>query len=175
MQLDVLRELRQHVGSVSIYDIHEQLVRLNDVKLQDVTGALTLLRTDMGILASFVARATIQENCARCLKQVDCALDVAFEEEYIPVIDAETGARFRGNDSEEQFSIGPDFLLDLREGLRQYVLMSEPAKPLCRPDCAGICAACGSELNSAHCTCTPEIDERWGTLERLGMDKGKGS
>lgn len=175
MQLSVLRELHLRVGSVSIYDIQEQVVRLNDVDLQRVTGVLTLLRTDIGILASLVASATIQENCARCLRQVDCGLDITFEEEYIPVVDAETGARLLGNDSEEQFSIGADFLLDLREGLRQYVLMSEPTKPLCRPDCAGLCATCGTELNSAQCTCTPATDERWGTLERLEMDTGKGS
>jgi uncharacterized protein len=175
MQLSVLRELRQRVGSVSICDIQEQLVRLNDVELRGVTGALTLLRTDIGILASFVASATIQENCARCLTQVECALDITFEEEYIPVIDAETGARLLDNDSEEQFSIGPDFVLDLREGIRQYVLMSEPAKPLCRPDCAGLCATCGAELNGARCTCTPATDERLETLEGLEMDTGKGS
>jgi len=175
MQLNVLRELRERVGSVSVYDIQEQLVRLDDVELQGVTGALTLLRTDMGLLASFAAGSTIQENCSRCLRQVHCALDITFEEEYIPVVDAETGARLLGNDSEEQFSIGPDFLLDLREGLRQYVLMSEPTKPLCRPDCAGLCATCGAELNGAQCTCTPATDERLETLEGLEMDTGKGS
>jgi uncharacterized protein len=175
MQLNVLRELRQRLGSVTTYDIQEHALRLTDIQLQGVTGMITLLRTDRGILVSFTAKATIQEKCARCLKEAECTLDVDFEEEYIPVIDAATGERLPDSDSEEQFSIGPDFLLDLREVLRQYVLMSQPANPLCGPNCAGLCAGCGSDLNDTQCTCTPEIDERWGALVRLEMDTGKGS
>ena len=175
MQLNVLRELRQRIGNVTTYEIQEHSLQLSDTQLQGLTGSLTLLRTDVGLLVSIAATATIHENCVRCLKESDCPLDLDFEEEYIPVIDATTGERLHCNDSEDQFSIGTDFLLDLREGLRQYVVISEPAKPLCRPDCAGLCANCGADLNCAPCDCTMEMDERWGALSGLRVNKNEGS
>ncbi len=174
MQLNVLRELRQRVGSVATYDIEERLLRLNDIQLGALTGTLTLLRTDQGLLASMIATATIQERCARCLAETACTVKIDFEEEYIPVVDAATGARIRISEAEDQFRICPDFTLDLREGLRQYVLMSEPAKPLCRPDCAGLCLVCGADLNVGACGCAGEADSRWGTLARLQVKDRKG-
>src|SRR5712692_7171898 len=170
MQINVLRELRQRLGAVSTYDIHERSFHLSEIELEDLVGVLTLLRTDLGILVSVAASATIQQNCARCLRETNCPLDVDFEEEYIPVIDATTGESLRGHESADQFRIGPDFLLDLREGLRQYVVISEPAKPLCRPDCAGLCPRCGADRNNTQCECTPETHERWGALSALRVN-----
>src|SRR5713101_242041 len=175
MQINVLRELRQRLGAVTTYEIRERSVHLSDIQLQDLAGVITLLRTDLGILVSVAASATIQQNCARCLKEANCPLDVDFAEEYTPVIDATTGERLHGDESEDQFRIGPDYLLDLREGLRQYVIISEPAKPLCRPDCAGLCPGCGADRNNTQCECTPETHERWGALSALRVNKNEGS
>jgi len=164
MQINVLRELRQPVGGVLVFDVAERRVKLEDVELGDLVGEVRLLRTDRGLLASLEAKATMRERCARCLGSTECPLQVHFEEEYIPVLDANSGARIRIIAEEEGFRIGPDFVLDLREPLRQYVLMSEPFKPLCRPDCAGLCPSCGADLNKGSCGCTPDADERWGVL-----------
>ncbi len=175
MQLNVREELRQRVGCVATYDVRERRLRLHDVELEDLAGRVTLLRTDRGLLVSIEATATLRERCSRCLSEADRLLKISFEEEYVPLIDATTGARVRIDKSEEVFRIGPDFVLDLREGLRQYVLMSESAKPLCRPDCAGLCAECGADLNQRSCECKPEIDTRWGALAGLKAQEGEGS
>jgi uncharacterized protein len=43
-----------------------------------------------------------------------------------------------------------------------------PMKPLCKEDCAGLCATCGKDLNKVKCKCTQEeIDPRWAELLKL--------
>ena len=60
--------------------------------------------------------------------------------------------------------------IDLGSILREELLLSVPGKPLCRPDCKGICGGCGAELNTEACTCKPEIDPRWDALKDLKFD-----
>jgi uncharacterized protein len=41
-------------------------------------------------------------------------------------------------------------------------------KPLCREDCAGLCASCGEDLNLGKCDCKQEeMDPRWAELLKL--------
>ena len=62
-------------------------------------------------------------------------------------------------------------VLDLHEVLRQYVIADGPMKPLCRPDCPGLCQHCGINLNQGRCECgAGQRDERWTALAAL-LDK----
>ena len=46
--------------------------------------------------------------------------------------------------------------------------MALPMKPLCKPDCKGLCPSCGKDLNLGACGCTHEtIDPRWEALKAL--------
>ena len=167
MQVNVLRELRQSIGAVSAVDFDEDIVRLDGLELRGLSGSVSMLRTDRGLLVTLNAETRAIERCSRCLKEIETPLEIAFEEEYVPVVDANTGARVRAALAPDTFRIGPDFVLDLREGVRQYILMSEPAKPLCRPDCPGLCPNCGADLNQGSCRCSPEGDSRWQALAGL--------
>lgn len=175
MRLHVAQQLRQAVGTVLTLDLHEDSVAVDDALLRGLTGSATLLRTDRGLLVSLRATATVDERCSRCLADASCSINIDFEEEYMPVIDAATGAPVRLPEPGDLFRIGPDFVLDLREGLRQYTLISEPAKPLCKPDCAGLCLNCGADLNEGPCRCPPQVDERWQALAGLRNTDKEGS
>jgi len=174
MQLNVLQELRHNLGAVTTYDVTEPSVRFEDSELKGVSGTLTLLRTDRGLLATLKLQASASERCARCLVEADCPVEMEFEEEFMAVVNPNTGARVRLSNDEETFRIGPDFVLDLREPIRQYGLMAEPAKPLCRPDCAGLCPTCGSNLNEGACGCAPVVDERLSVLAGIDVTDEKG-
>lgn len=44
----------------------------------------------------------------------------------------------------------------------EAVVMSEPRKVLCRPDCKGLCPTCGKNLNDGKCDCQqnkPQVGE----------------
>jgi uncharacterized protein len=175
IQLNVLQELRHDVGSESTYEINEPAFRLDGSELTGVTGTLSLLRTDRGLLASFKVDAIMREKCARCLSEADCPVRLEFEEEFVSQVDPNTGARVRLASGEEAFRIGPDFVLDLDEPIRQYGLLAEPLKPLCRPDCAGLCPSCGANLNDGPCGCEDGVDERLRVLATIDLNDRKGS
>ncbi len=43
-----------------------------------------------------------------------------------------------------------------------------PMKPLCRPDCKGLCPTCGADRNETACSCEePTADSRWAALAAL--------
>jgi DUF177 domain-containing protein len=58
--------------------------------------------------------------------------------------------------------------LDLSGWARDGLVLALPDKILCRPDCAGLCAVCGGDLNSEpHAHEGEEADPRWAALADL--------
>jgi uncharacterized protein len=67
----------------------------------------------------------------------------------------------------EAFELSGD-QLDLRDAVRELVLLDAPSTPLCRPDCAGLCLVCGANLNDGACGCAAApADPRWAALDGL--------
>ncbi len=175
MLIPVAQLLQQGVGTVTTIDLQEPSLTVEDTILRDLTGVATLLRTNRGLLVSLHMEATVHERCSRCLIEVSWPVNIDLQEEYIPMIDALTGARVRLDEPGDLFRIGADFVLDLREGVRQYTLISEAAKPLCKPDCAGLCPDCGADRNEGACDCSPQVDERWQRLSDFSTTDKEGS
>jgi DUF177 domain-containing protein len=59
--------------------------------------------------------------------------------------------------------------LETRPILTEQLHLDIPMKPLCREDCAGLCAGCGTNLNTGSCSCKAESDPRWRALEELKL------
>jgi len=58
--------------------------------------------------------------------------------------------------------------VDLEQMTREALVIDLPSAPLCRDDCAGICASCGADLNLSPCGCPAETaDPRWAALDVL--------
>jgi uncharacterized protein len=58
--------------------------------------------------------------------------------------------------------------LDLSAWARDALVLGLPDKILCRPDCAGLCAVCGQDLNvDWHTHDDVEPDPRWAALSEL--------
>lgn len=155
------------MGYQAHYDLGQPYLHLDDVLLADLTGSMSLLRTDRGLLVSVVATATVSDTCSRCLANIRYRLSFDFQDEYLPTVDVFTGLPLPIPDDADNFLIGADFFLDLDEALRQYKVMAEPAKPLCKADCRGLCPQCGHNLNLGPCPCPRERDSRWGALQGL--------
>jgi uncharacterized protein len=59
-------------------------------------------------------------------------------------------------------------LLDLDRWAQDALVLAMPLRVLCREDCAGLCATCGTDLNHDTCSCVTEtVDERWSALRAL--------
>lgn len=61
-----------------------------------------------------------------------------------------------------------DHVLDLGDMLREQFYLALPMRPLCRPDCRGLCASCGIDRNVDTCQCkTDWVDPRLSGLKAL--------
>jgi len=62
--------------------------------------------------------------------------------------------------------------IDLSELLREQFYLVLPMKPLCRPDCKGLCSQCGVNLNIETCQCSVQWeDPRLAGLKALITDR----
>lgn len=57
----------------------------------------------------------------------------------------------KGDDFSESFYRGD--VIDLGQLIEEQFYLALPMKPLCRPDCKGLCSHCGTNLNVASCDC----------------------
>lgn len=106
--------------------------------------------------------------CARCLEPVECFVqddvDLVFRPEG-----ADRGPAERSiSTSDTEIGYYQNGGLALEDVLREQVLLSLPARTLCREDCKGLCPGCGRNLNSEACTCgAAPADPRWNALADL--------
>ena len=64
---------------------------------------------------------------------------------------------------------GEDFV-DLTPQMREDIILELPQRALCQPDCKGLCAVCGRDLNEGVCGCKVEKEDlRWQALSRLKL------
>src|SRR4030042_1111376 len=160
MRFDVTALLRAPVGSVQTYRLEgESGPSTTDALEEPVTGSVSLLRTSEGILATAHLQVRVADSCGRCLKPVSVPLEVDFQEEYLPTVDHDTGSRLAVAEAGDGFVIDDRQVLDLTEAVRQYGVAVQPLQALCRPDCKGLCPACGQALNRGPCSCDAEAAE----------------
>jgi uncharacterized protein len=110
-----------------------------------------------GVLVSGRARARMAGECVRCLGKVSGTAFADFQELYA----------YLGGDADEEAARVEGDLVDLEPLLRDAVVTALPWQPTCRPDCPGLCPACGVPLadDPAHQHEAP--DPRWAALQAL--------
>ena len=106
--------------------------------------------------------------CARCLEAVEHRLKGQYDVLFRP-LGVDGGEREHSiGASETEIGYYQDGGLLLEDVLREQVLLSLPARTLCREDCKGICPRCGANGNAAPCTCEDApADPRWNALGDL--------
>jgi len=168
MQINVSQLLKESIGSSRKYEMDEKIDIAENKHDRTVSGNISLLRTQRGILVRGGLRTELELTCSRCLSAFDYPLRINFEEEYIQTIDINSGLPLRPSDEPGLFIIDEHHVIDLREAVRQYAMLAVPMKPLCREDCAGICPEGGRNLNQGPCGCpVPTVDSRWSKLTNL--------
>jgi len=46
-----------------------------------------------------------------------------------------------------------ELTIDLDPAIREEIILDYPIKPLCSPECKGLCPRCGQSLNEGGCSC----------------------
>jgi uncharacterized protein len=125
------------------------------------------------VRASGSYRADAQAECDRCLKPVAVRVGGDFDLSYRWSEGAGTrGGRDEHELREEDLDVDEleGAVLDTRDVAREQVELAAPIQTLCAEACAGLCPACGADLNLAPCDCADrEIDPRWDALRKIKM------
>jgi uncharacterized protein len=105
--------------------------------------------------------ASLNGPCMRCLSPAQPVFEVIAREVSQP-----------GEGEELESPYVADGVLVLKAWARDALALTVPTQVLCRPDCAGLCAVCGTDLNEAgngH-SHEREPDPRWSKLSELHFD-----
>jgi len=112
-------------------------------------------------------QATAQQSCSRCLDTIVARVEPAVDLQFEPAPSGRHGQTELGRDDLEVDFYYAD-ILDVGELLRSETDLALPMKPLCRPDCRGLCPVCGAHKNVTECRCeTRGTDPRLAPLEAL--------
>lgn len=120
---------------------------------------LTVQRAVSGDVFRLRLATVVSGPCMRCLGPAELPVEVAARD-----YEAEDGAA----PAELHAEYLRDGELDLSAWARDQIAFALPDQIACRSDCAGLCPACGKDLNvEPHVHEDEVVDPRWAALESL--------
>lgn len=165
MKLD-LKQLRAHPGERLAFhertalhesDFHEPVILHGALEVE----GWAVWRPQEVVELELALAIELDQVCSRCLTPV--AKRIAHREQLA----------LRGTPELQLLADAFSYVIgepqiDLTPILVGFVLEHLDAKPLCRPDCLGICPVCGADRNRAPCACETRArrDPRLAALER---------
>lgn len=142
------------------------------VKLDDHSDTahvfIRISRIGKIIFAEGTVKISATLRCSRCLEDFSYPMDLTFNEEYTPAGESLEEKEYELTEKELDLDFFSDEEIDISEIVTEQVLLAVPMKPLCSPECPGMCPVCGKDLNEGKCNCrTDRVDPRLSPLERL--------
>jgi uncharacterized protein len=127
---------------------------------------LTARSVGEGVYLRGRLRTTVRHACRRCLSSVDVAVDDMVDLLFEPLGPDDEGAEGEVYPLPER---GDE--LDLRDAVREQLLLRAPEFALCREACKGLCPQCGADLNDDPCDCVPvPAESPWDALKNVKFD-----
>jgi len=172
-----LSDLFSEVGKELFFE-EEFIPHFSDLFfLEPVHIKLKLTNLGKEVLVKGSFKTKIQLVCSRCLKEFPYNLTTKVEETYLwnaPIQRViSSGDVIKLQEDDFKFILEKESLF-LDPLVEENIRLSLPVKPLCRPDCKGLCPVCGHDLNLGPCECSKEdkVDPRWEPLKKLLDKKG---
>jgi uncharacterized protein len=104
-----------------------------------IDATVDVSRTSTGYALRLRFATELRGPCVRCLEPAASALEIDSREVDQPA----------ANDEELRSPYVTDGNLDVGRWANDALVLAFPTQPLCREDCAGLCAVCGESLNDA--------------------------
>ena len=161
--VNVVGLLKAPIGATRSYRLLLDTLEVDgETVSRQISGEVRLTRVHDAVIASVEANGVARLECVRCLREYDQPFEIAFDEEYRQTVDVRTGLDLglNGGDDALVSWIDENHELDLREPLRQEILVALPMRPECGPDCPGPDRIAGDENDDA-------VDERLAALASL--------
>jgi DUF177 domain-containing protein len=94
----------------------------------------------------------LELTCSRCLEPFQLPVNASFDVRYLPQSE-NTGEEREVEADDLSDAFYRDEQIDLGQLMEEQFYLALPMKPLCRQDCKGLCASCGTNLNEETCGC----------------------
>lgn len=144
-----------------------RLERPELLSLEPVSFTGTLQKADPGFVLTGDLEVAGQVACARCLAAVPFSRRGEVSWVFAP-------AHRRPTDEETELTASDldvvwydDYVVPFDPLVEEQLQLELPMKPLCRPECRGLCSRCGVDRNQTPCDCRDEGDERLAKLKSL--------
>ncbi len=150
-------------------------IEFSDAKLRQASpleteGSVELLGNTLGeIRVKGHLNVAMEADCDRCLELARMPLDTDFDLFYRPEPETgQSGDEIEIDEGESQIAFYAGDGLELKEILREHILLSLPMQRVCNDGCKGICPVCGQNRNLVTCGCAVKpADDRWAALKNL--------
>jgi uncharacterized protein len=153
-------------AGITTYELSASAERLKlpDFFSGEAVAQVSLEKTAWQIVAAINVHADASFDCDRCTEHFVQRIEVSYTTVYTWT-EPEGGIE----EGEDVYVLGDgQKVIDLSETVHEYLVLGVPIKHLCREDCLGLCAVCGTNLNERLCGCRPdEGDSRWSALQKL--------
>ena len=148
MKIHVNRIPEEGLKEHAVYDPAALDVERDDIRLSrsfEVDAAIALV--DRELVVNVDIHCALRMTCGRCLEPFEVAISPRAVFTY---------------------NVHPNDIIDITEDLRQEIILAYPMLPVCRPDCRGLCAVCGQNLNERSCDhpagSSPAEESRGGSI-----------
>lgn len=143
--INVVALLKAEMGARRTYEVRLDAVPIGeDLTAREIEGEVRLTKLRDRILVAGSFDANVELECVRCLTNYGQAVATEFSEEYWQTVDVRSGVSVHPEDlptedpdDEERFTIDERHELDLREALRQHLVLALPMRPDCGDECPG--------------------------------------
>ena len=164
-------DLAEMEGQARPIDISIPAEELNleetDLRLTGDVRALGEIRKGAGqINVSGSITAPAELDCTRCLEPISRDLTIDFAVGFVAPENFATDKEREVSPDDLDIDVLDGSQIDLKELVREQILLNLPEQALCTPDCKGLCPKCGENRNLIDCRCDlEETDPRWAALK----------
>lgn len=133
MKIDIDQVPAEGLEVNQSYDPHSLKLETEEIKFLGplmFSGGIT--RQDSNLRIKGGITTNIEFLCSRCITRFKKKVTKDFEVNYFLI---------------------KEKIVDITDDICQEIILEYPLKPLCRPDCKGLCMVCGQNLNEIECGC----------------------
>lgn len=121
-----------------------------------------------GIYVHGTLRTHLEGECSRCLDPVEQDIDSTLSELFL------YPEKLKEEEKEDSVLLDGD-AVDLTPLVRDTLAVDAEDRPLCRPDCPGLCAQCGFRMEDDPDHAHDVIDDRFAALQGFFEDSSTDS
>ena len=137
-------------------DFGEELQQTGPLK---TSGKAEVLKNTLGEIR-IQGDVAVDFNCIcdRCLEPAPEHVETPFDLFFRPQPRIGTHAEIQLEEGEIELSFYEGDGVSLNDGLRDFIIVTQPMQHFCQPECKGLCPHCGTNRNTTSCNCLAERD-----------------